>query len=107
MSMTNKPGTNTWRNPLFVENAAAARIGANLTLGDELRRRVATGFALGTFVIESPVPATVNALALAGFDFLVLDLEHSAADFTRLELLLAAAHGAGIATLVRPWGEDA
>lgn len=106
MSRKEKPGANTWRNPLFVENAGAARIAASLTQGAELRRRVTTGFALGTFVIESPVPTTVSALALAGFDFLVLDMEHSSIDFTRLELLLTAAHAAGIATLVRPWGED-
>ena len=106
MSRKEKPGANTWRNPLFVENAGAARIAASLTQGAELRRRVTTGFALGTFVIESPVPTTVSALALAGFDFLVLDMEHSSVDFTRLELLLSAAHAAGIATLVRPWGED-
>lgn len=106
MSIKEKPGANTWRNPLFVENAGAARIAASLTQGVELRRRAATGFALGTFVIESPLPATVSSLALAGFDFLVLDMEHSPVDFTRLELLLTAAHAAGIATLVRPWGED-
>lgn len=106
MSMNEKPGGTTWRNPFVVENASAARIARNLTMGGELRRRTGTGFALGTFVIESPAPATVSALALAGFDFLVLDMEHSAIDFTRLELLLTAAHAAGIPALVRPWGEE-
>jgi 2-keto-3-deoxy-L-rhamnonate aldolase RhmA len=106
MSMNEKPGATTWRNPLFVDNASAARIARNLTMGSELRRRVAAGLALGTFVIESPAPATVSTLALAGFDFLVLDMEHSTIDFTRLELLLTAAHAAGIPALVRPWAED-
>ncbi|MEX2148594.1 MAG: aldolase/citrate lyase family protein [Steroidobacteraceae bacterium] len=104
--MNEKRGGTTWRNPLVVENACATRIARNLLMGSELRRRAGTGFALGSFVIESPTPATVSALALADFDFLVLDMEHSAIDFTRLELLLTAAHAAGIPALVRPWGED-
>jgi 2-keto-3-deoxy-L-rhamnonate aldolase RhmA len=106
MSMEKKSDAGNWRNPLSVENAGAARIASSLTLGRELRRKAAAGVALGTFVIESPVPATVSALALAGFDFVVLDMEHSTIDFSRLELLIAASQAAGLATLVRPWGED-
>lgn len=106
MSKNQKQDSSGWRNPNHVAGAAAARIAANLTLGAELRRRAASGLALGSFVIECPVPATLNAFALAGFDFAVLDMEHSAVDFARLELLIAAAHAAGIATLVRPSGQD-
>jgi len=106
MSMKEKPEAGNWRNPLSVDNAGAARIAGSLTLGRALRHKTATGVALGTFVIESPVPATISALALAGFDFVVLDMEHSTIDFTRLELLIAASQAAGLATLVRPWGED-
>jgi 2-keto-3-deoxy-L-rhamnonate aldolase RhmA len=43
---------------------------------------------------------------LAGFDFVVLDMEHSAIDFSSLERLIVAAHAAGIAALVRTCGED-
>ncbi len=107
MSIKEKADAARWRNPRFVENAAGRQIAASLTLGCRLRERAASGTALGTFMIESPVPATVSSLALAGFDFIVLDMEHSAVDFAVLEPLLAAAHGCGIATLVRPWGEDA
>jgi len=106
MSMKEKPKAGTWRNPLAVKNAGAERIAGSLILGGGLRRKVAAGVALGTFVIESPVPATVHALALAGFDFVVLDMEHSTVDFARLELLIAASQAVGLATLVRPWGED-
>ena len=106
MSMEKKSDAGNWRNPLSVDNSGAARIADSLTLGGALRRKTAAGVALGTFVIESPVPATVSALALAGFDFVVLDMEHSTIDFTRLELLIAASQAAGLATLVRPWGED-
>ncbi len=104
--MNDKPDARNWRNPLSVENAGAGRIAASLTLGRELRRKTSAGCALGTFVIECPVPATLDALALAGFDFVVLDMEHSVVDFSRLELLIAAGQAAGLPTLVRPWGED-
>ena len=105
-SMNDKPDTASWRNPLSVEGAGAGRIAASLMQGLELRRKASAGRALGTFVIECPVPATLNALALAGFDFVVLDMEHSVVDFSRLELLIAAGQACGLAMLVRPWGED-
>ena len=104
--MKEKPDAGRWKNPLSVENSGAEKVAGSLTLGRELRRKVAADVALGTFVIESPVPATINALALAGFDFVVLDMEHSSVDFAQLELLIAASQAAGLAALVRPWGED-
>jgi 2-keto-3-deoxy-L-rhamnonate aldolase RhmA len=104
--MNDRPGASSWRNPLAVENAGAKRISRSLTLGADLRRKVATGCALGTFVLESPVPATLRTMALAGFDFVVIDMEHSTIDFSRLEALIGAGQAAGLATLVRPWGED-
>jgi 2-keto-3-deoxy-L-rhamnonate aldolase RhmA len=96
----------TWKNPLFVTGARAQKLGESLRLGEELRRRTAAGLALGTFVIELPTPATLTAMALAGFDFVVLDMEHSPIDFSSLEHLIFAAHAAGLPTLVRTWGED-
>lgn len=105
--MNDKPDARTWRNPLSVDNAGAERISGSLRLGEELRRKAAKGWALGSFVIECPVPATLNALALAGFDFVVIDMEHSSVDFARLETLIAAGQCAGLATLVRPWGDGA
>ncbi|HSD73818.1 MAG TPA: aldolase/citrate lyase family protein [Steroidobacteraceae bacterium] len=104
--MNDKLGASQWKNPLVVENAGAERISRALTLGRELRRKVSAGWALGTFVMEAPVPATLNAMSLAGFDFVVIDMEHSSVDFSTLEALTTAAHAAGLATLVRPWGED-
>lgn len=104
--MNDKPGASQWRNPLAVANDGAGKISRALTLGGELRRRVTAGWALGTFVMENPAPATLSAMALAGFDFVVIDMEHSAVDFSTLESLITAAHAAGLATLVRPWGED-
>lgn len=104
--MTDNAGAGSWRNPQFVANDGSTRIARALTLGNALREKVAAGFALGTFVIEQPVPATLTSLSLAGFDFVVLDMEHSAVDFARLELLILAAQSTGLVTLVRPWGED-
>jgi 2-keto-3-deoxy-L-rhamnonate aldolase RhmA len=66
-----------------------------------------SGPVLGTFLIELPTPATVTALALAGFDFVVLDMEHSAIGFSTLHPLLCAAQAAGIPALVRPCAADA
>jgi 2-keto-3-deoxy-L-rhamnonate aldolase RhmA len=95
-----------WNNPRMVRNAAADSLAATLKLGNGLRRKAASGWALGTFLIELPSPATLTTLALAGFDFVVLDMEHSAIDCSTLEPLIIAAQSAGIAALVRTWGED-
>src|SRR5579859_2961085 len=56
---------------------------------------------LGSFVLELPTRGAIEAYALAGFDFLVLDLEHSATDLGSLSGLIAAAQAADIACLVR------
>jgi 2-keto-3-deoxy-L-rhamnonate aldolase RhmA len=95
-----------WKNPLRVDHAGTRRLTESLRLGEKLRRKTATGLALGTFVIELPTPACLATLSLAGFDFVVLDLEHSAIDFSTLEHLIVAAHAAGLPALVRTWGED-
>ena len=95
-----------WTNPRHVRNAGARKLGESLLLGESLRQRTASGFALGTFLIELPTSGVVTSIALAGFDFIVLDMEHSASDFATLEPLVFAARAAGIATLVRTWGED-
>jgi 2-keto-3-deoxy-L-rhamnonate aldolase RhmA len=100
------PSARTWRNPHFVRSDGAQAIAASLLLGRRLRDKARNELALGTFIIDIPDPSTVTAMALAGFDFVVLDMEHSAIDFTRLENLINAGRAAGIATIVRPWGED-
>jgi 2-keto-3-deoxy-L-rhamnonate aldolase RhmA len=97
----------TWGNPNFVRSAAGTRLANSLLLGRRLRRKARTGLAMGTFLIELPCSATLHALAIAGFDFVVLDLEHSAIDFSTLQRLIDAAHAAGLATLARPLSGDA
>lgn len=56
---------------------------------------------LGSFVLELPTRAAIESYALAGFDFVVLDLEHSATDVGALSSLIAACQASGIACLVR------
>jgi 4-hydroxy-2-oxoheptanedioate aldolase len=56
---------------------------------------------MGSFVLELPTRGAVECYALAGFDFLVLDLEHSATDLGLLSMLIASCRGAGIGCLVR------
>lgn len=85
---------------------AQQRVAANLTLGNELRRQVSTSVAIGTFLIEHPSPAAVLALAIAGFDFVVLDMEHSGFGFERLEALIMAAHSVQLPAIVRPWNPE-
>ena len=85
--------TNGWKNPRAVRNRAARRVAESLLLGKGLARRAAAGWALGTFVIELPGVSSMATLALAGFDFVVLDMEHSAIDCSTLEPLILAAQG--------------
>lgn len=105
--MTDGSDGSGWRNPSFVSGRGAAAARRGLSLGAGLRRRMRDGLAVGTFVIELPHPATLTALAVAGFDFAVLDMEHSSIGFTSLGGLISAAHAAELAVLVRVWGEDA
>ncbi|WP_433502880.1 HpcH/HpaI aldolase family protein [Pseudonocardia halophobica] len=56
--------------------------------------------ALGTWV-KLPTVDSVELLAHAGFDFLVVDMEHSPLDVLTVHHLLGAAHGCGLPALVR------
>jgi 4-hydroxy-2-oxoheptanedioate aldolase len=67
-----------------------------------LRERIRAREPLaGSFALELPARAAVECYALAGFDFVVLDLEHSAVDFGTLSMLVASARAVGIGCLVR------
>lgn len=58
------------------------------------------GSAIGTFV-KLTDPAVPELLALAGFDFFVLDTEHVAVDREQLTNIVRAADAAGITPIVR------
>ena len=75
-------------------------------LGPMLRDRAKGEGALGTFVIELPAISTIRAIAMASFDFVVIDTEHSVFAFELVEPLVVAAQSFGVAALIRVWGED-
>lgn len=64
--------------------------------GDELPR-------LGAWV-KLPAPESVELLALAGFDFAVIDAEHGAIDLRTMSTMIGLARGCGIAPFVRVAG---
>jgi 4-hydroxy-2-oxoheptanedioate aldolase len=53
------------------------------------------------FVCRTLSPAIVEMIGLSGFDFVWIDMEHTAADFSIVEQLCRAADAARIETLVR------
>ena len=106
--MTEKTASaNTWLNPNWVQNAAGETKRDALVSGGKLRSKALQSCAIGTFLIELPTPSVLSALSLAGFDFVVLDMEHSAIDYACLQPLISAAHAAGMPALVRPYADGA
>lgn len=63
------------------------------------------GVALG-FVCRTLSPAIVEMIGLAGFDFVWIDMEHAAADFSIVEHLCRAADSVDIESLVRLPGRE-
>ncbi|MGI5988523.1 MAG: aldolase/citrate lyase family protein, partial [Dysosmobacter sp.] len=62
--------------------------------------------ALGPFMITSD-PAYVEAAGYAGYDFVLLDMEHGPGTFENLQNLIRAANVAGVCPVVRvPRGMD-
>lgn len=96
-----------WQNPNLSHGEGGAREAQALQRGARLRSQLRRGQALGTFLIDLPNRNTVGAIGRAGFDFVVIDMEHSSIDFASLESLIVAAHAASLVALVRPWSCDA
>ncbi|PRY40464.1 HpcH/HpaI aldolase family protein [Umezawaea tangerina] len=61
---------------------------------------------LGAWV-KLPAPESVELLALAGFDFVVVDLEHGAIDTRTTSTMIALARGCGLTPFVRVAGTTA
>lgn len=72
-----------------------------------LRDRYRTGTVYGTFLIELPTTRTLRSLAFAGYDFVVLDLEHSTYGVERMAQLATEAQLLGMPALARVWTDDA
>ncbi|MGW3434095.1 HpcH/HpaI aldolase family protein [Streptomyces melanosporofaciens] len=58
---------------------------------------------LGAWV-KLPAPESVELLALAGFDFVVIDAEHSAIDTRMISTMIGLARGCGLVSFVRVAG---
>lgn len=58
------------------------------------------GPALGTFV-KLPSQESIELLALAGFDFIVIDMEHASLDLETVFRHIGVAHALGISAVVR------
>lgn len=89
--------------------SAAARLGDEMSAdahqpGDArgfVARTRAGAVMIGSFVMELPERATVECFAAAGFDFVILDLEHSSTSLERLGFLIAVARAAQLGAVVR------
>lgn len=71
-----------------------------------LAARIAGGETAYGVIIKMPSPALIELVGHAGFDLVVIDTEHGAADNTELEHHLRAADSAGIPVLVRVGSND-
>ncbi|MFJ6653292.1 HpcH/HpaI aldolase/citrate lyase family protein [Microbacterium sp. NPDC091313] len=69
-------------------------------MANALRTRLSEEALLGTFV-KLPRPEVVDVVALAGFDFFVLDLEHGQSSYAEARETLGAARAAGVDAVVR------
>ena len=72
---------------------------------DKLRKAIETGPVFGPFSKLSD-PAVVEVLGHAGFDFVILDMEHGSNSPETMQHLIRAAELAGIASIVRVPEDD-
>ena len=64
------------------------------------RAALRRGTALGTWV-KIAAPESMELIALAGFDFAVIDMEHSTIDLETAYVLIGIARSAGVSPIVR------
>jgi len=70
-------------------------------IGNKLRETMETGkLAIGMFNYTAS-PAFVEILGYSGFDFVIIDTEHTSIDFRTAEHLIRAAESSGITPLIR------
>ena len=70
-------------------------------LSPSFRRRALSGEPLLGCFLTWPVGGAIELLALAGFDFVVLDSEHGFFSIESIETMVRAADGAGLPAVVR------
>lgn len=66
-----------------------------------IRHRLGAGECLFGPFLKIPASAIVELVGYAGFDFCVIDLEHSPFTFERAEEMVRAAQAAGVAPIIR------
>lgn len=80
-----------------------------MTINAKFKAKVTSGAPVIGAFIKTPHPIIIEVMALAGYDFLVLDAEHAPFDRSTLDNCLIAGRAAGIACIVRvpidqtPW----
>ncbi|QEC50421.1 aldolase [Baekduia soli] len=67
----------------------------------KIREKWAAGEAVAGPFVQLPAPGLVEIFALAGYDFVVVDLEHGAFGIEVAENMMRAAHGRGIPAMSR------
>lgn len=73
---------------------------------NKLKARLAAGQRVYGLINSIPVPLLVEMIGYAGFDFVILDLEHVGVDPQTLENLIRAAECCGLTPLVRVPGSE-
>lgn len=73
---------------------------------NKLKQALRDGTPTFGLINSVPAPLLVEMLGYAGYDFVVLDLEHTAPNPETLENLIRAAEGCGVTPLVRVPGAD-
>jgi 4-hydroxy-2-oxoheptanedioate aldolase len=79
---------------------------ADLSL-NPLKAKLAAGGSIAGIWQDIPAPQLTAALAIAGFDFVILDCEHGGWDFSALDAAITACEDGGAAPIVRAPGADA
>lgn len=85
----------------MASTGAAAALREQARRGDRLRESLRASTLVGTFVMEHPTAAAIRSIALAGFDFVILDLEHGAASPQEVPHLIAVAESVGLPVIIR------
>ncbi|MFG2136430.1 HpcH/HpaI aldolase/citrate lyase family protein [Streptomyces sp. NPDC048650] len=68
---------------------------------NEVRRRLAAGEEVTGLFSTLPEPSMIEMIGCAGYDFVILDTEHTLVDPQRLENLIRAAEATGLTPFVR------
>jgi len=71
-----------------------------------IRDRLSAGEALFGPFLKIPALAPIELVGYAGFDFAIIDLEHSPFTFERAEDMVRAAQAVGVASVIRTYDSD-